>query len=314
MANKKKAYDNFIHELKKTYVNASSKNVKINDISRMVESFNRYKDIVIKENKGLTRKNMNFGLMNYVMESNLEKLFKSNSPLIKEYVSIVKNDKNLSEQYLLFETLSKYNLENESKQYLNEAVSLISSKIDRGGLYDSNIKLYNFLKKNHIVKENIDKEKKEFFSNCDYLIKNKKKLSNLNETTNVLNTVSKYIEKHKNIITEVKKTSMENAINEYNMKYSNVLNEEDKKIIQELFNSPQKKLANKETLFNKLREACVSSVNKMLENVGAAEKEGLLSIKEGLLNMKFQEATLVEDITKLLEMRDVLSDEKNTEL
>lgn len=308
MDEKEKAYEKFLNELKNI---STTKNLQsIRNIDDLYEAFENYNSLRDKERKSLNKKNMNFGLMNYIMESNIYKLFKSDRRhLIKEYIDIIRNDKNLSSEYQLIESLSNYKLDNEAPKYLNEAISLISGKIDKGGLFESHLKIMNFLKKNHIIKENIDSEKKNFFKNCDFIIKNKKKMSNLNEITKSMNEISEYMEKNKKVIKESKNISLDKILNEYNNKYSQTLNEDEKELVKEMFTSDATKNANKEKLFNSLKKECIEEVNRMIENKNDEEKEGLLSLKEGLLNMEYQESTLVEDITKLLEMKDVLIEE-----
>ena len=65
----------------------------------------------------------------------------------------------------------------------------------------------------------------------------------------------------------------------------------------------------RENLYNKFKNECVNTINKLLEKASNDEKEGLLGIKEQLLNQQYCEETIVTDIAKLLEIRDVLLSE-----
>ena len=65
----------------------------------------------------------------------------------------------------------------------------------------------------------------------------------------------------------------------------------------------------REKLYNKFKNECIDTINKLLESVSNEDKEGLLSIKEQLLKQSFSEETIVQDIAKLLEIRDVLMSE-----
>lgn len=308
MANKDKAYSRFLNELKKTYTYISKEKKPIEDIGNLIESFDRYQQLRLKEERELNPKNMTFGLMNYIMESNVEKLLKDKKSLIKEYIELIKKDKNLSSQYMFISALQKYNLVNEAKNYINEALSLSSNKINRGGLYESNMKVYKFLKKNHIIKENIDNENRHFFENCDFLIKNKKKPSNLNQITKVINEASDYIEKHKKIVSESETHSIDYLINEYNQKYSSILNEGEKTLIQEMLNPTERNSEKKEKAFTSLKTECIELVNGMITESSIEDKENLLTLKEGLLSMEYNDENIIKDAAKLLEIKSVLSE------
>lgn len=308
MTEKEQAYKVFLNELKKIALNKNLKNLK--SIDSLNEAFDNFKKARIHENKMLNKNNATFGLMNYIMESNLEKLLKSDKKLIKEYIDLVHGDKNLSAQYMLINSLNNYSLDNEGKNYINETLSLINTKLNRKTINESNLKLYKFLKKNNIINENIDKEIRNLYKNCDYIIKNEKKVSNLNDISKSINEIADYVEKHKKVITENAKNikSLDKALNEYNIKYSKILNEDEKELIKEIFNAPETKSAKKEKLFNNLRNECVGIVNKLIEENANNDKEKLLSLKEGLLNMGYQDESLIQDIARLLEMKEVLSE------
>ena len=83
MTEKEQAYKNFLNELKKIALNKKLKNIK--SIDSLNEAFEKFDNARTHERKMLNKKNATFGLMNYIMESNLDKLLKSDKNLIKEY-------------------------------------------------------------------------------------------------------------------------------------------------------------------------------------------------------------------------------------
>ena len=62
----------------------------------------------------------------------------------------------------------------------------------------------------------------------------------------------------------------------------------------------------KENLFNKFKNECINTIETLLETAENDDKEGLEAIKEQLKSMVFSENTLVKDVAKLLEIRDIL--------
>lgn len=308
MTAKDKAYKDFLKELRKISLTENLKDIK--DLKSLNESFNKYNYERDKEYKSLNENNMTFGLMNYIMESKLEELLKNKKNIIKEYVDIIHNDNNLASQFLFINSLHNYSLVNESKNYINETLSLISKKLNRKNINESNKKLYNFFKKNNLNAE-VDENIRKLYENCDFVIKNNKKVSNLNDINKSINEIANYIEEHKKTLNEsaTENVSMDNIINEYNMKYSSELNDEEKELIKEIFSSPEQKTQRKESLFNNLKNECIEIVNNLInEETNDSDKEGLITIKEGIIKMQYQNESLVKDIAKLLEMREVLSE------
>ena len=61
----------------------------------------------------------------------------------------------------------------------------------------------------------------------------------------------------------------------------------------------------KEALFTNLKNECVDIINTLLETSDSDDKDGLTVIIEQLNDMKFCENTLVKDVAKLLELKDI---------
>jgi ribonuclease D len=62
----------------------------------------------------------------------------------------------------------------------------------------------------------------------------------------------------------------------------------------------------KEKLFNKFKNECIDKINEMLsEDAGNVELE---SLKKQIEEQKFNKESIVNDIAKLLEIRDILLD------
>jgi hypothetical protein len=63
----------------------------------------------------------------------------------------------------------------------------------------------------------------------------------------------------------------------------------------------------KEKLFNKFKNECIDKINEMLKE--DAENAELKGLNDQINEMKYNKETIVTDIAKLLEIRDILLDE-----
>lgn len=307
MANKEKAYKNFKNKLQQMYKCVCEDKNEINNISELNEAFDDYKEAILKEGRSISQKNMTFGILNYIMESNIEYLMKNDKKVIKEYVDLVKNDKNLSSQYLFINALKNYSLKESSKEYIQEALALSKKNLNKGQIYESNLKVIKFLKEHHLGKSNISKEIINLYENCDFVLKSNKKLSNLNDTVKAINEISSYVDNHKIILNESKDIAIDTIIKNYNEKYNSKLTTEEKEITKQLLECNNSK--GKEKLFVKLQNECIKAINGLYENTTIDEKSKLIELKETVLNLTYNENTIIEDITKLLEMKDILNED-----
>ena len=63
----------------------------------------------------------------------------------------------------------------------------------------------------------------------------------------------------------------------------------------------------KEKLFNKFKNECIEKINSMLKE--DSENKELIGLKKQLEEQKFNKESIVKDIAKLLEIRDILMDD-----
>lgn len=260
-----------------------------------------------KRDSALTYECKNFGMSNFIFEDALPKLFKTNKKAVKEFITTIKEDKNLLYQFQFYKALEKYNKQVKSSDYINEALNIVYDNIDIKNINESNKKLSDIIKKYNIKPNDfISEENLKLFESCDFLFKNKKKLTNLNYINENLNNVASYTEKNYNFISEEKNNVFED-ITKFDEKYNKLLNEEEKDFVKEIMsfknNDNDKK---KEILFNKFKNECLNIINNLISESNDEDKYGLLEIKEQINNKQFCIDTLVKDMAKLLEIRDVL--------
>lgn len=275
--------------------------------SRMSEANAAYEQY--KRDFELTYECKSFGIAKYIFEDVLPNLLLSNNKkVIKEFTNTIKNDKNLKSQFQLFNTLSNYNDKYDINSYINESFELALNDIDKTTIKESNKKLDNLIQKYQLKPSDfIPNDKLRFFENCDMLLCKNKTLSNLTELNDRKNEVMNYVKLHQKI-----ETPFEQRINEFTKKIDSVLTEEEKSFVQELIDFKSKgKEARKENLFNKYKNECLDLVNQLLkeEDENGENYIGLTNIKNQLNNKQFCLETLVQDMAKFLEIRDVLMSE-----
>lgn len=306
-------------KISEKYINQWSET--INEARKMLESkdFGRYNDLMteanaisekIKKDDDLTYKCSNFGLANHIFEEALPKLFKSNKRAVKEVISTIKEDRNLLTQFSLMQALRNYNNNLNINDYVNESFELASKNIDRKSLNESNRKFAKLIEKYEVKPSNaISDDVIKFYESCDYVLKNKKSLKNLNEHNINLKSITDYTEKNFNTIIE-NKTNVLDVVESFDRKYSKLLNEDEKSFVQEImdFKAPQNE-QKKEKLFNKFKNECIVTVDKLISEASDDEKDELNAIKEQIIGKEFCVETIVSDLAKLLEIRDILMSE-----
>ena len=211
-----------------------------------------------------------------------------------------------SEDYTLIEDDTKLIFTNVG--YLTLTL-LLQNKIDYKTINESNKKLQKLVYKYGLAPEKkyTDDELK-LFENCEYVLTHKKKISNLNEYSNSLNNISEYLKTKVKPVNE-EKVNIFNMIESYNKKYSTLLNEEEKSFVQEIASFKNGvNTERKQKFFESLKNECLNGINKLLETSSESEKHDLYAIKESINSKIFCEDTIVKDVAKLLELRDIILD------
>lgn len=260
-----------------------------------------------KRECALTYECTNFGMANYIFEDALPHLFKTNKKAVKDFITTIKEDKNLLYQFQFYKALEKYNKNIDSTNYINEALEIVKNNINQKTLNESNEKLAKLIIKYGIKpSETIPSRSMELFESCDFLFKNKKRLTNLTTVNENINRVVNFTEQNYNSINE-NKTNIFKLIEDFDKKYGSLLNEEEKDFVKEIMDFKKEDKDNKkEKLFNKFKNECLNTINKLISESSEEEKEGLYAIKEQIESKQYCDETLVKDMAKLLEIRDIL--------
>ncbi len=291
----------------KDYVDKAYESLKNNHFDEYDDFMGKADEIykLYREDNKLTYECVNFGMANYIFEDALPNLFKTNKKLVKEFIETIKNDTNLLNQFKFFNALKNINEGLDKRLYISDALQILKNNINVKSLNESNKKLYKIIKENNIrPREIINENELKYFNSCDYLFKNNPKLNNLNSINENLNTVIEYCS-----YKPINSSSLDfnNMMESFEEKYKNVLTEEEKSFVKDIIDTKSDNATEKkETLFNKIKSECIETLNTLLESSDNNEKDGLKTIKGQINNMMFFENTLVKDIAKLLEIRDIL--------
>lgn len=244
----------------------------------------------------------NFGLINYIFEDNLFDNFKTNKRIIKEYINTVKSDNNLLAQYKFIHAIKNKKNDKDLHAYINEAVNLMHESINVKTLQNSNNKLAAIIKKHNLRPHSpINEDTIKFFENCDLLAKSKKTLTNLSAINESVDTVAKYA---KTIIKEdCSSIDFHELIKSFDSKF-NQLSEKDKHIVESIAKATNKESINE--LFNKLKEECLDTIIKTQNDASLDEKTDLEFIKEQVNTKEFNADTIVEDLIKFSDIKEIL--------
>lgn len=261
-----------------------------------------------KKDSELTYECKNFGIINHIFENALPKLYKSKQhQVIKDYITCIKEDKNLLAQFQFYKALGKYQDSYELDAYLTEALSLVKEKINKSTLKESNNKLAKIIKDNNIKPNDfITESNLAFYNNCNILFCKDKKLTNMTEMADTFNAVSDYIKTHPQALQE-NIFNPDKAIKEFTQKLNKTLTTEEKTFVEEIIDAKSKGATQrKEKLFNKFKNECIEIVNNLMKESSSDDVLGLQEIKKQLEDKKFCLETIIQDMAQLLEIRDVL--------
>ena len=297
-----------IRQIKDYFLKAveALENNYIEDYERYVQEADKIFQLY-REDCKLTYECTNFGMANHIFEDALPLLFKNNNQVVKKFIKTIKEDKNLLTQFKLYKALSKINETTDKRQYVNEALELAKNDISVKNLQESNEKLFTIIKENNIrPSEIISENDLSLYASCDYLLKNPRKLSNLNKINENIDVLLSYQYKQNNFNT--KQENVFEAINAFEAKYASILSEEEKNIVKTLTEGKSDNgTMKKEELYNKYKNECLDTIKALCETAVEEEKEGLYAIKEQIANQMFCEETLIKDLAKLLEIKDILN-------
>ena len=251
----------------------------------------------------------NFGVLNHIFETELPTLLKNNKKAVREVIKTIKEDKNLKSQFNFYNVIKEqYNGKvAEAREVLDTLVKLVCENVDQASIKKSNNKLRKVMVENGIVPSSfIDKDSMSLYENGNVILTTKRVTENTIPLIESYDEVCKWMKKHVKDKKESK--DVDALIREFEEKLKTNLNESEISFVQQItdFRTPIAE-QRKEKLFNKFKNECVSKINDMLKEDG--DNDELKALSEQINEMKFNKDSIVTDIAKLLEIRDILMDD-----
>lgn len=262
-----------------------------------------------KRDLELTYECNNFGLCNAIINDNLVSLFKENKRAVGSITKLIKEDKNLNAQYNFYLAMEKCPEATDARSYIKESLELLKQRINKETLAESNKKLGSMIKKYGLKAEKSISDKDiALYEACDYLFAASPKLSNISTISASMERLCEFVNGNKKPIEEsVGGKSPNKLIEAYEDKVSKLLNEDEQAFLKDIIEAKNPE-GKKEKLFSSLKNECIKAAEALIAESSDEDKENLYAIKEQISNKEFCSETIVSDIAKLLEIRDVLLD------
>lgn len=237
----------------------------------------------------------NFGVAYNLICSNMSTLVKEEKEFLKEWFSLLKNDKNLRGEVLFYESLRRYKPEIDATEYLTESLAMCESYIDKGTIKESLARVANLIGKSEIVFENTlaENTKLDLYNKCQTLL----------ETKQDHNSLTTLFEARKAVAGGLNEIADEAAVAINNIK-STKLTTEEAALVKMFAGSEEEK----QNLFETLRNECLARVDEKLavctDETDLAEYK---EIKAVLNEKKYSVGSYFTDITKFLDALDVIT-------
>ena len=256
-----------------------------------------------------------FGSIKNVFEGITDKLYetKKGKKIIAEYAKTIRNGKNVSDAYSIYEFV--YNAPNvsNSELFLREAIGMADNfnvnnykkeKADVAKIVGEAVRFVG--KDANFIRESIEKNK-EMNESVEYLICNKKTFANIDEYVNKFDNVRQHLEENmKPKPVNEGKTGLEliSALNET----LEGLADFEKNAIRDISIAKLSK-SDLSELFEEYKSDCLAKIDENIENETSVEtKSHLETMKKQLNEKKYNKESLYEDIVTLSELKATLSE------
>lgn len=254
----------------------------------------------------------NFGILNHIFENELPTLIKTNKKGVRDVIKTIKEDKNLRNEFNFYNVIKEqYNNKHAEiiapDVVLEKIANIVCEEIDQKSIRKSNKKLRDVMIENNIIPSNfVDEESRKLYDSGNVILTTKRNSSNMIPLIESYDEVCKWMNKHRNDKKESKDIDV--LIREFEDKLKTNLNESEMSFVQQItdFRTPIAE-QRKEKLFNKFKNECINKINEMLKE--DSENVELKGLSDQINEMKFNKESIVKDIAKLLEIRDILMDD-----
>lgn len=290
------------------------------DLLRLKESLNTI--IENKINAASTKaccervSSLSFGELKNIFESICDKLYETENGkrLIAKYVKTIRENKNIRTEYSIYEALRKPSYITNPSTYVYEAIK-ISEGINGKALKEESDKIRQIVKQciseAALVEKDFDRiieENKIFNDSFNTIINTKKNAHNLASIVNCFESIKEHVSSTapKEPILETKE-SVKDLVKKLTESLSSENyweNKVTKDIVLGLLGNN-----NKSEIFETYKSSCITKIDSILKNDNTLENKSQLSnMKTQLEGKEYCEDTLMEDLLKLAELENTLTD------
>ena len=252
----------------------------------------------------------NFGIIYNIFESNAKKLFDGKnfkkSSVIKDIIQTIKGDKILKEQFEIYNTLSNKIVSGDTEHYLNEALTLLPT-FDKKEVIKANNKIIDKIRKGGLDENiKIDENKRNLYEAIEYVILNKKKLSNIEEYSKKRQVIKEDLDRNQIKMTNTTTLSKEayrNQINSIFEKYTNRQNELEEKLFEDIKNG------NGQIVFENYKKQAIELISEEITKANdISDKLDWNAVLTKTTLKQFNENHLLEDLMSFVGIVNLLAD------
>lgn len=296
------------------------KNTK--DLIRLKEEIENILDKRIAESKRADAINsvddMPFGTVKSLFESVSDKLFSTDNgkKLIGKYIKAIKENKNLCKEYTFYNLIRHPQAVSDTTAYIMEMKKLCAG-VETKGCEKAERKVKEIVKEclketnasvediNDVVAHNLINE------NANFILKNRPNFDSIGKWVGSMEILKNYIAENQMPVnvTEGEEKSVKELVSELNETFNNDLNEWENRVIKDLSLA---NLANsdKKELFESYKNDCLLAIDEQLKSSEIEDKSQIFAMKSQLESKEYNTETIVEDLLKFSELKNVISDLK----
>lgn len=254
-----------------------------------------------------------FGMIKESFETISPELFKTNEgkKIIKKYLNVIKESKNLSALHSLYENIRKTNKDSDVDFFINNITNQ-NWDVDKKTIDEDCKKLGRVLAEGYILvadKGCVLPDEDAKLSDAVYFIaENRKGQKNIAEYSNAVKIIRESIMNNEETDNSFGKRDLDAMVKEsidaFNKKYSSQLNEGEVDALKEILSSDDK-----ESVFNKYKKICEDKLSEAKQNF---ENEGndvamkkLANILEQVSSKTYSVDTIGNDVCNLIELSNI---------
>lgn len=255
-------------------------------------------------NMALFGENYNFGIIYNVIEGNSNLIYedKKRGPKIyKALIKEIRSNKQLKEQFDVYNALVRPVNVTDAKTYVNEVFAL-AEDLKKSDVRKSNRKLIGIMQKGQLDEMiDIPDEMIDLYENIEFVLFNKNKFDRLSGVITAKDRIVEYVEKANKTVDE-DKPSYDEQLSEMVKKYDDELNEDEKALIEQVSNG------NGEAMFNEAKDTVISAINNNLNAYNGEDRKELENILEQMKDKIYNENTVLQDIAKMTEVMNIVNE------